>query len=158
MHTRPSSTANIASASGSVADRRYEFAELAKHENVDFIVGDWMSEHNMTTRGGSKAGGVDSQKSEYEECFLESILPALEHLDARGIKVAVNAGASDTEKLHDFLVQTIAERGLGLKVAWVEGDEVFESVQRSRANGIEFRSLTTGTLPRCRCCHHRRQC
>jgi hypothetical protein len=137
---------NIASASGSVTDRRYEFAELVRCEDIDFVVGDWMSEYNMTTRGGSKVGG-DSQGSEYEECFLESILPALEHLDARGIKVAVNAGASDTKKLHDYLVQTITDRGLSLNVAWVEGDEVFDSVQKARADGVDFRSLTTGTMP-----------
>lgn len=147
MPSLSEATAKIASASGSVTDRRYEFAELAKHEDVNFIVGDWMSEYNMTTRGGAKVGG-DSQHAEYEDCFLESILPALEHLDGRGIKVAVNAGASDTEKLHDYLVQTIAEKGLGLRVAWVEGDEVFDTVQKARSNGTNFRNLTTGMMPR----------
>jgi hypothetical protein len=143
MPSLSAATAKIASASGSVTDRRYEFAELARHEDVNFIVGDWMSEYNMTTRGGSKVRG-NSQIAEYEDCFLESILPALEHLDGRGIKVAVNAGASDTEKLHDFLVQAIADKGLGLKVAWVEGDEVFDAMQKARAKGIDFRNLTTG--------------
>jgi Icc-related predicted phosphoesterase len=138
-------TANIASASGSVTDRRYEFAELARCEDVNFIVGDWMSEYNMTTRGGAKVGGV-SHNAEYEDCFLESILPALEHLHDRGIKVAVNAGASDTEKLHDILVRNIADKALNLKVAWVEGDEVFDTVQKARANGVDFCNLTTGMV------------
>ena len=146
----PSSSAaavRIASASGSVTDRRYEFAELARCEDVDFIVGDWMSEYNMTTRGGAKSEGL-SQNPEYETCFLESILPALEHLDSRKIKVAVNAGASDTEKLHDFLVDAITKKGLNLRVAWVEGDEVFDAVQKAQANGMDFRNLTTGMVPR----------
>lgn len=145
MPSLSAATAKIASASGSVTDRRYEFAELARCEDINFIVGDWMSEYNMTTRGGAKVGGV-SQNAEYEDCFLESILPALEHLDRRGIKVAVNAGASDTEKLHDFLMQTIADKALNLKVAWVEGDEVFDTVQKARANGVNFRNLTTGMV------------
>lgn len=137
------SIARIASASGSITDRRHEFAELAKHEDVQFIVGDWMSEYNMTTRGGAK---VDSNAttSEFESCFLESITPALEHLAARGIKVAVNAGASDTKKLHDVLVDVIAQKGLNLKVAWIEGDEVLEAVQKAIKGGEGFRSLTTG--------------
>src|SRR5258706_15236179 len=97
-------TLRIASASGSVTDRRYGFAALAKEEDVSFIVGDWMSEYNMTTRGGAKAnGGREALSAEFEECFLESITPALPDLARRGIKVAVNAGASDTKKLYDTL-------------------------------------------------------
>lgn len=134
----------IASASGSVTDRRHGFAELAKDEDVHFIVGDWMSEYNMTTRGGAKAKG-DFDTSEFEECFLESIVPALDHLARRNIKVAVNAGASDTRKLHQVLTNIIQEKGLDLKVAWIEGDEVFDAVEKAIQAGETFRSLTTGT-------------
>lgn len=133
----------IASASGSVTDRRHAFAVLAQHEDVQFIVGDWMSEYNMTTRGGSK---VNSQgvSEEFEETFVEAIEPALRHLDERKIKVAVNAGGSDTRKLHDTIVKMIKDQRLGLKVAWVEGDEVSEVVQKSIKQGNEFKSLTHG--------------
>ena len=134
----------IASASGSVTDRRHAFAELAELEDVQYIVGDWMSEYNMTTRGGAK---VDSKgaSDEFEACFLEALLPALPHLDRKRIKVAVNAGASDTRKLYDVVVRHIQEAGLNLRVAWVGGDEVLDVVQEARKNGEEFKSLTTGT-------------
>lgn len=140
-------TVRIASASGSVTDRRQGFAELARDEDVSFIVGDWMSEYNMTSRGGAKVGS-NAMSSEFEDCFLESINPALEHLAARRIKVAVNAGASDTKKLYDALVDEIAKKALDLKVAWIEGDEVFDAVQKAVAAGTAFRNLTTGrTFP-----------
>ncbi|KAH6704241.1 hypothetical protein BKA61DRAFT_680494 [Leptodontidium sp. MPI-SDFR-AT-0119] len=132
----------IASASGSVTDRRYGFAALAKEEDVSFIVGDWMSEYNMTARGGAKVGG--SETGEYEQCFLESIIPALPDLAKRGIKVAVNAGASDTEKLHHSLSQTVEDLGLNLKIAWVSGDEVSDIVLKRYRSGNPFKSLTTG--------------
>ena len=134
----------IASASGSVTDRRHGFADLAQNEKVDFIVGDWMSEYNMTTRGGSK---IDSKgtSDEFEPSFLEAIEPALPHLAANKIKVAVNAGASDTKKLHDVLVDKIKALGLNLQVAWVGGDEVWETVQKAIAGGQDFTSLTHGT-------------
>src|SRR5690242_15851964 len=96
----------IASASGSVTDRRHGFADLAKNEEVDFIVGDWLSEYNMTTRGGSKVNNKDLSE-EFETSFLESIEPALEALASRRVKVAVNAGASDTKKLHDALTELL---------------------------------------------------
>src|SRR3954447_26098722 len=94
----------IASASGSVTDRRFGFASLAENEPLDFIVGDWLSEYNMTTRGGSKIGN-SATSDEFEPSFLEAIIPALPHLEKNHIKVAVNAGASDTQKLHDTLVE-----------------------------------------------------
>ncbi|KAG4441945.1 hypothetical protein IFR05_002564 [Cadophora sp. M221] len=133
----------IASASGSVTDRRYGFAALAKTEDVSFIVGDFMSEYNMTTRGGAKSNG-DESSAEFEECFLESIIPALPDLAKNGIKVAVNAGGSDTKKLHDALLAIVQKQGLSLKIAWVEGDEVSDIVQKSLESGHHFKSLTTG--------------
>lgn len=143
MGSQGPSRVRIASASGSVTDRRHGFADLARNENVDFIVGDWMSEYNMTMRGGSKVNSK-SLSSEFETSFLESIEPALDDLAANGIKVAVNAGASDTKKLHDSLIELIKAKSLNLTVAWIEGDEVFDAVQKALKSGSDFTSLTTG--------------
>lgn len=152
MGSIPRPSARIASVSGSVTDRRHEFAEIAAHEDVQYITGDYMSEYNMTTRGGAKTtGGSETTKTEYEDCFLESILPALSHLSERRIKVAVNAGASDTRRLCETLQAEIDSRGLDLRVAWVEGDEVMSAVTKAIVSGTDFRSLTTGMLRICRC-------
>lgn len=137
----------IASASGSVTDRRHGFADLAKNEDIHFIVGDWMSEYNMTTRGGGKVGS-NGASEEFETSFLEAIVPALPHLAARRVKVAVNAGASDTQKLYEVMVDKIREAGLDLKVTWVGGDEVFDVVSKAIESGSDFKSLTTGIVYR----------
>lgn len=100
------SNLRIASASGSVTDRRHGFIGLAKNEDVHYIVGDWMSEYNMTTRGGGKVNSNGSSE-EFEQSFLEALLPALPYLQSNKIKVVVNAGASDAEKLHDVVVGAI---------------------------------------------------
>lgn len=135
----------IASASGSVTDRRHGLAELARADEnqIQFIVGDWMSEYNMTTRSGSKIK-QNEQSSEFETSFVESIESALEDLASRKIRVAVNAGASDTKKLHDVLVDLIQQKGLDLKVAWIEGDEVLDVLQQAIKTGEDFTNLTTG--------------
>ena len=133
----------IASASGSVTDRRHGFAELAKSEDVNYIVGDWMSEYNMTMRGGGKVDSAGAT-NEFETSFLEALEPALPYLDARRIKVAVNAGASDTKKLHDVVVDKIQAAGLNLKVAWVAGDESIDAVRKAVKEGQSFKNLTTG--------------
>ncbi len=136
----------IASASGSVTDRRHALADLAKNEDIQFIVGDWMSEYNMTTRGGGKAKGSATSSSEFETSFMEAIEPALNDIAERKIRVAVNAGASDTKKLHDVLNGVIQAKGLSLKVAWIEGDEVSELFEQSVKSGTGFKNLTTGTV------------
>ncbi|KAJ5850926.1 hypothetical protein N7455_010782 [Penicillium solitum] len=136
-------TLRIASASGSVTDRRHGLTELAQEEDLHFIVGDWMSEYNMTTRGGAKVK-QNEQSSEFETSFMESIEPALASISSRKVKVAVNAGASDTKKLHDILVKTILDKSLDLKVAWIEGDEVSDLLKQAIKAGEEFTNLTTG--------------
>lgn len=134
----------IASASGAPTDRRHAFKELARdEEDLSFIVGDWMSEYNMTSRGGAKVNSAGAS-SEWETSFMESIEPALEHLARRKIRVAVDAGASDTKKLYDELTEVIRAKGLDLKVAWVEGDEVYDAVKKAVSKGNRFRSIHTG--------------
>lgn len=140
-YTDPS--VRIASASGSVTDRRHGFAELARDEDVHFIVGDWMSEYNMTQRGSSKV--QTPLDCAYEPTFIESITPALDSLSRNHIKVAVNAGASDTRRLCQDLLAIIDSKGLDLNVAYVEGDEVLDVVQTAQQSGQIMRNLTTGT-------------
>ncbi|OLN91620.1 hypothetical protein CCHL11_06604 [Colletotrichum chlorophyti] len=143
LTTRANDTARIASVSGSAADRRHGLAEIARDEDVQYIVGDWMSEYNMAIRGGAKADNP-LNSSEFELSFLEAIEPALQYLDGRRIKLAVNAGASDTQKLHDVLVGMVKDKGLKLKVAWIEGDEVIDVVRKGLDSGEAFKNLTTG--------------
>ena len=142
--TRP---VRIGNAMGAVTDLSENMSVLAQRQDIDFIVGDWMSEYNMASRGSMKAAfgdGADSAEAAFEVNFLESIQPCLKNIAANGIKLAVNAGACDTEKLYRELEDRIKQQGLGLKVAWVEGDEVHDIIQKSRSEGIKFRNITTG--------------
>lgn len=136
-------TLRIASASGSVTDRRHALATLARDEDARYIVGDWMSEYNMVMRGSGKVASNGSSE-EYEVSFLEALRPGLKYLALNKKKLIVNAGASDTEKLSKVVISMVKEAGLKLKVAWIGGDEVFEAVQKAIKTGSEFKSLTTG--------------
>ncbi|KAF2646477.1 DUF1446-domain-containing protein [Massarina eburnea CBS 473.64] len=159
----------IAGASGAATDRRDAFRSLAHNypiDPVDVIVGDWMSEANMTYGAGRKVDQLATTKGKnndsdpqnassngnpfsqigtgFEPTFLEAIEPALEAIDRYGIKVAVNAGNTDVEALKDAVSDLIAQKGLGLKVAWIEGDEVLETVNKLRDSNSSFANLCTG--------------
>lgn len=101
-----------------------------------------MSEANMTSLSGRKTDG--SADPAYEATFLEALAPALRDIAKYGIKVAVNAGGSDTEKLHDAIVKMVQNAGLKLKVAWVGGDDVTDAVKaRIAEGGDDFVNICT---------------
>ncbi|KAF2251279.1 DUF1446-domain-containing protein [Trematosphaeria pertusa] len=142
----------IAGASGGFSDRQRAISSLAKLD-VDAIVGDWLSECTMTLHGAQK---IDNEKLRvegklleepaglFDPTFLENLAPALPDIARKGIKVAVNAGACDTQLLTRVVQEEVERQGLDLKVAYVEGDEVTDTVNRLIKQGEKFPSLMTG--------------
>ncbi len=118
------SPVRIAQIAASNVDRHEIFSMLAnaQPQEADVLCGDWMSEWNMCARGAGKA--MNLEEFSYEETFVDAIAPALEALEKNGIKVAVNAGATDTKKLHERIVGLVEEKGLKLNVAYVDGGTV----------------------------------
>ena len=110
-------------------------------------MGDWMSEANMTALAGKRSffsASGDTSEIAYEPTFLEALAPALANIAKYGIKVAVNAGGSDTERLAIAVRGMIGGMGLNLKVAWVEGDDVTKAVKARIADGKDdFLNLCT---------------
>jgi hypothetical protein len=136
---------NDKGASGSTSDRRHAFKSFAQNypsDPVDVIIGDWMSEANMSTLAGKKADGLGAAS---EPTFLEALQPALDLVAQHRIKVAVNAGGSDTELLFDEVVKMIGCAKLSLKVAWIEGDDFLDVVRQKMELGDErFENMCTG--------------
>lgn len=158
----------VAGASGGFTDRQRSIADLARC-NVDFIVGDWMSEcllsptispflyskysdnlGTMSWQGSAKADAVAAGISDadrigqYDPSFMNTLAPALPIMAANGTKLAVNAGASDTEMLAKLVSSKVQELGLELKVAWVQGDEVLDVVNRLLKQGEKFENICFG--------------
>jgi len=142
----------VAGASGGFSDRVRAIADLAKNNEVDVIVGDWLSEMTMTIHGAGKIKNMEQmhrartfeEKLSYAmfaENFLDCFLPAVPDIAEKGIKLAVNAGASDTELLAQLVDKKVKEIGYDLKVAWIEGDNVTGVVKSMLNKGEGFRSL-----------------
>ena len=81
---------------------------------------------------GKKEGDATAA---YDLSFLVALEPALEHLAENRVKLAVNAGVADTAGLYEVVRQMVQAKGLDLKIAWVSGDEVLQTVQTSLASG-----------------------
>lgn len=135
-------------------------AALAKnypHDPIDVIINDYMSEANMTTAASRKVSRSTKTTTysdpgsiadgAFEPSFLEALDPALEDLARHGIKVAVNAGASDTEALYGVVCDMIKRKGLDIPVAWISGDEVLPAIQKGVKQGASnFKSMYTGEV------------
>ena len=114
------------------------------NDPIDVVYGDWLSEVGMTSRAVMK---VENGGDAYEPTFIEALEPALPHIAKHGIKVAVNAGASDTALLHQVVTSMVKAKGLDLKVAWVSGDEVLPAIQKAQREGRSaFTNICTGEL------------
>jgi hypothetical protein len=107
----------------------------------------------MTIHGAQKIANAERAAQDptapagpglYDPCFMGSLSPALAVLQQNGVKLAVNAGASDAELLAREVKAKIDELGLTLKVAWIEGDVVTEQFNELRKAGDKFTSLDTG--------------
>lgn len=143
----------VAGASGGFSDRVRAISSLAANEDVDVIVGDWLSEMTMTIHGTGKiAKQAELQGKElsfeeqvqhamFAENFMDCFEPAIDDLARRKIKLAVNAGASDAEILAKLVVKKVQEKGHNLKVAWIEGDDATGAVKAMMQKGEGFRSL-----------------
>lgn len=73
----------------------------------------------MATAAGRR---VDQSKASdgglpaYDLSFLGALEPALEDLARHGIKLAVNAGVTDTKGLYEAVTRMVQGKGLDLKV------------------------------------------
>jgi hypothetical protein len=128
---------------------------MASDPDVDAVCGDWLAEMTMVMHGSGKqknlANGskvqvlpLEERKkgAMYAETFLQCFEPSIEYLVKNGTKMAVNAGASDTELLAEVVVDMLEKKGAGhLKVSWISGDEVTPQVRDLIKKGEKFESL-----------------
>lgn len=73
----------------------------------------------MATAAGRRVdrGRAETPLPTYDVSFLGALEPALENLARYGIKLAVNAGVTDTKGLYDVVIRMVQSKGLDLKVS-----------------------------------------
>lgn len=135
----------IANFSGALGDHFGAFSEAVHGESVDVLIGDYLAEMTMAriASGFATTTGSAGLRQYFVSIFLRQIVPELEAVAAKGLKIVVNAGAYNPKGLADKLRQEIGDRGLHLNVAYVDGDDIFDEVGALVAQG-ELTNLDTG--------------
>lgn len=145
----------VGGSSGGFSDRTRAIKDLANTGDVDIIVGDWLSEMTMTIHGSGKQKNIQANQGKtlsweeevsqamFAENFMDCFIPAIDALHTNGVKLAVNAGASDTKLLAQLCQKKCEEKGWNAKVAWIEGDDVNDIVMGMIQKGEGFKSIIT---------------
>jgi hypothetical protein len=131
----------IGNCSGFYGDRASAMAELARAGGVDVLTGDYLAEVTMLILG--KARAKDPTLG-YATTFLKHLDAALEDLVANQIRVVVNAGGLNPAGLATATRELVMSRGHDLRVAHLEGDDVFSRLDTLRHAGHALAHLSSG--------------
>ena len=131
----------IAGFSGYLGDRFTAIDEAVAGDPVDVLIGDYLAE--ITLAALAARHRQDSGRG-HVEYFLDQLRPHLGTLATRGTKVVTNAGGFHPAGLAEALRREIAEAGLDLRVAHVEGDNVVSRLPELERAGHRLDNLDTG--------------
>jgi hypothetical protein len=131
----------IANCSGFYGDRFTAMREMLEGGPVDVITGDYLAELTMLIlwRSAQKDG-----RSGYARTFLKQVDDSLALIADRGLKVVANAGGLAPAALADDLRALLGVRGVDLKVAHIEGDDLLPRLDDLQAAGHPLSHLDTG--------------
>ena len=131
----------IGGATASFSDTALSVPQLLAGGQLDYLVFDYLAEGSMGIFGRMQAADPDAG---YGTDFLTvHVGPHLHEIAAQGLKVVANAGGVNPAGLAAALEQMIEEKGLALRVAFIEGDDLRDQVTELRAAG--HRDMFVGT-------------
>ncbi|MBL8688492.1 MAG: DUF1446 domain-containing protein [Rhodospirillaceae bacterium] len=133
-------TVRIGGASGFWGDSQIAVPQLLKVPGLDYLVFDYLAETTMSILSRAKA---KDRASGYATDFVTQAMgPNLKAISAGGIRVVANAGGLNPGACAAALRALIAEAGLDLPVAVVEGDDLMPRLDDLRR--LNVRDLETG--------------
>jgi hypothetical protein len=128
----PEKLVRIGGASGAWGDSPGALGQLVGG-GVDYLMMDYLAEVTMSLL--ARARMKDSHAG-YPPDFIAYLKSVLPQIAKQGVKVSTNAGGVNPSGCKKALEAVIAELGLSLRVAVVEGDDVMLLTDRLRAGGL----------------------
>ena len=131
----------IGNFSGYLGDRFTAIEEALAGDPVDVLMGDYLAE--VTLAGLATTYRQNPERGGFVASFLRQLAPHLGVIEERGIKVVSNAGGFDPAGMAAALRGLVAEAGLSLRVAHVEGDNLVGRLEEFHAEGSALENLDT---------------
>ena len=124
----------IANCSGFWGDRSTGAAEMVRGGPIDVLTGDYLAELTMAILAKQRAAG----RGGFVGTFLTQMEDVLAECVAKKIKIVSNAGGLDPRGLGDALAALAQKRGLAVRIAVLEGDDLMPRLPELRAAGERF--------------------
>ncbi len=116
----------IGGASGYWGDASQATEQLLRHDDLDFIVYDYLAEITMAIMARVKAKDPDTG---YATDFIsDAMVPNLKRISETNTKIISNAGGVNPSACAILLRKKVEEQGISLKVAVIEGDDLLPSI------------------------------
>ena len=132
----------IANAGGYWGDDPYALRRQVEGElPVNYISIDFLAEITMSIMQKQLARDPNAG---YAPDFITQVEPLLEDVVARKIKIITNAGGVNPSACAEALFTAARARGLTLKVAVIEGDNIVPRLSELREQGVDLRNMETG--------------
>lgn len=117
--------------------------QLVTKGQLDYLVFDYLAEMTMSIMAGAQ---LKDSKAGFAPDFITTLKPLLASIAKQGIKVCSNAGGINAKACAQAMQSVVAELGLDLTVAVVEGDNLTQQQHNFSAQGIT-EMLTEQAMP-----------
>lgn len=131
----------IGNAGGYWGDDPDALANQVRGGDLDFITIDYLAEITMSIMNKQMSRNPESG---YARDFLKHLEPVFEDVMNRGIRIITNAGGVNPEACVKALMQLAASKGLSPKIAVVDGDNIYNSIDELSDQGVDFSNMETG--------------
>jgi hypothetical protein len=135
-------TIRIGGASGAWGDSPGALSQLLE-AGVDYLMMDYLAEVTMSLLARARMKDPEAGYPPDAVAYLKRVLPVLAE---KRVKVATNAGGVNPAACKRALEAAIAEAGLPLTVAMVEGDDVMPYIEELRAADVR-EAVSNAALP-----------
>jgi len=108
---------------------------------VDVISIDYLAEVTMSILQKQK---LKDPKAGYARDFVTQVEPLLEEILRRRIRIITNAGGVNPAACAEALAAVARAKGLNLRVAVVDGDDIANRMPALQAQGVDFQNMETG--------------
>lgn len=131
----------IANASGFWGDEADAVRRQVQAGKIDYLTMDYLAEITMIILGRQAAKNPDVG---YARDFVTSLSGVLKDIQEQDITVITNAGGINPQACARALKQIMAEQGISIPVATIDGDNLIPEFSQLTADGCRFVHIDTG--------------
>ncbi len=131
----------IGNCSGFYGDRLDAAREMVEGGPIDVLTGDYLAELTMSILYNQQQ--TRGEDTGYVGTFLKQVKDVAALCSEKNIKIVTNAGGLNPKSMAAEVEKILAELGVQLKVAYIDGDDLLPNLEQLQGDGESFTNLDT---------------